>query len=216
MICKESKNVEAYVAGKLNAPDTQKLEQHLENCGQCKAYLKVLRKEESVLSDLRQFNPKLENPEVFRRAVMQQIPVDSVEENTNPMVFWIDRIVHVLVQPATRFAFITAAVLIFGIFIYQQSIIVQKMSSLEERMNTNTRIGDSKESLSKNLETFFRSSNETELEDDNSAAIRDRYQKLQLKHRYMLKILRQRYPDVYKEILKEVEGADAAPNNVDI
>ena len=80
----------------------------------------------------------------------------------------------------------------------------------------NTKLGESRESLSKNLETFFRSSDETELGDESPAAIRDRYQKLQLKHRYMLKILRQKYPDVYKEIIKEVEGAEVAPNNVDI
>ena len=216
MNCRESKKLEAYLTGKLNAPDTQKLEKHLINCEDCKAHLTTLRKEEALLSNLKQFDPELESPEAFRRAVMQKIPVSSVEKRTSTSIPWIDRLVYILVQPATRVAFITAAVLIFGIFIYQQSIIVQKMSILEERMNTNTRLGESRASLSKNLETFFRSSDETEFGDDNPAAIRDRYQKLQLKHRYMLKILRQKYPDVYKEIIKEVEGAEVAPNNFDI
>ena len=50
MNCKESKKLEAYLAGKLNAQDAQRLEDHFSNCEHCKADLKVLQKEEVLLS----------------------------------------------------------------------------------------------------------------------------------------------------------------------
>lgn len=223
MKCNQQEKIESYHKGELHGEELIAIEQHLEICADCQEYLAELKVQEQVLSKVRSFKPELAHPETFRNEILGKIQPKQrwnlahgflPIRQAGSMLF--DGLVSILVQPVTRYSFISAAVIIFGVFIYQQTIIVQKIGSLEERMESNVKIGDSKLNSRKNVEAFFKKRSGTKESDVDYNELLEDYRLLLLKHKVVLKALKEKYPETYKDILKELETAELLPENVNI
>ena len=211
MKCKQLKKVEQYHDGDLSNQEADFIKSHMEGCPDCREYLKSLHAQERVLSHMKTFQPVLENPKAFKQEVLKQIENQkrrSAREEINKIG---DTIMYILLQPVTKFSFAAAAIVIFGVFIYQQMVIVQKIGSLEKRMESNVAPTDTRISSLKYLETYFKKrpggkSEYNELLED--------YWLLQIQHKVLLKALKNKYPDVYQDIVKELEKAELLPANI--
>ena len=211
MECKQQKKVEQYHDGDLSNQEADFIKSHMEGCPDCREYLKSLHAQERVLSHMKTFQPVLENPKAFKQEVLKQIENQkrrSAREEINKIG---DTIMYILLQPVTKFSFAAAAIVIFGVFIYQQMVIVQKIGSLEKRMESNVAPADTRISSWKYLETYLKKrpggkSDYNELLED--------YRLLQIQHKVLLKALKNKYPDVYQDIVKELEKAELMPANI--
>jgi len=216
MKCKQQKKVDNYHSGELNEQDHNFIKEHLNSCTECKAYLGELKYKDKVLTRVKSFKPELPNPVAFRNEVLDNIKARKSWSIYTELTKLLDSFIFILVQPATRYSFITAAVLIFGVFIYQQTIIVQKIGSLEERLESNVRSGNTKTSSLKNLEAFFKKRSVLKIEDKEFIELLEDYSLLQIQHKVLLRVLKERYPETYQEIMKELEEAKLLPENINI
>lgn len=216
MKCKHQKKVENYHVGEISKEDLDSLREHLKTCAECKEYLGELKYNDQVLAGVKSYKPSLNNPVAFRNEILENIKPRKSRSFFDELSKMLDAFIFVLVQPATRYSFITAALLIFGVFIYQQTIIVQKIGSLEKRMEASAKSGDIKSSSLKNVEAFFKKRSGVKTEDKEFNELLDDYRTLQIHHKVLLKVLKERYPETYQDIMKELEEADLIPENINI
>ena len=216
MKCNEQGKIDSYHKGELHGEAYSLISKHLENCTVCSAYLEDLKAHEQVIQQVKNFSPELPYPQSFRNEILDKIEPKPSWNLTDGFSTLFDRIISILVQPVTRYSFITAAVIIFGVFIYQQTIIVQKMDSLEKRLESNIKSGDSKLSNRKNIETFFKKRSGTKSGDMEYNELLDDYRLLLIKHKVLLKTLQKNYPKAYKDLINELEKAELLSDNVNI
>jgi hypothetical protein len=216
MKCKHQKKVENFHVGEISKEDLSFLREHLKTCVECKEFLGELKYNDQVLAAVKSFKPTLNNPVAFRKEILDNIKPRKSRSVFNELSKMLDTLIFILVQPATRYSFITAALFIFGVFIYQQTIIVQKIGSLEKRMETAAKSGDIKSSSLKNVEAFFKKRSGVKTEDKEFNELLDDYRTLQIHHKVLLKVLKERYPEIYRDIMKELEEEDLMPENINI
>ena len=223
MKCKLQKNIEPYIRGELEGASQAKMKAHLQYCETCQMYLNELKEHEQLLAKVKRYNPTLSDPGSFRNEVIQMI--DTEPESalsrviTRPKlvaVQFIDQVVSALLLPVTRYAFISAAMVIFGVFIYQQTSIMQKVDSLEKRIETSQQSGDLERTGRRTADSLIKKLPDTLSGDMEYDELLEDYRILQLKHKVLLKALQERYPETYKDILNELENAGLKPDNLNI
>ena len=156
MNCKHQRKVENYHREEISEEDLSFINEHIETCEKCREYLGELKYKDQVLTSVKSFKPTLANPAAFRNEILDNIKPRKRRRVFDELSKMLDAFIFVLVQPATRYSLVTAALLIFGVFIYQQTIIVQKIGSLEKRMEASPKSDDPKSSSLKNVEAFFK------------------------------------------------------------
>ena len=155
------------------------------------------------------FKPELVNPGKFRNEILGKIESKQKGDLLYDVSSLLDHVIALLVHPVTRYSFISAALIIFGVFIYQQTVIVQKISSLEKRMEVKPLRG-------KSIDAFFKRRSSENTEDKEFNDLLDDYRLLMLKHRVLLKSLKEKYPEAYNEVLKDLKDADLLSENINI
>lgn len=216
MKCNQQEKIESYHKGELQGEALTFVSQHLENCSECQTHLAELEALESVLTKVKEFQPELANPGAFRNEILEKVRPKQQGSFIHGLSMLLDHLISLLVHPVTRYSFISAAVIIFGVFIYQQTIIVQKIGSLEKRMETSVKDKDSNPVNRKGVEAFFKKRSGIKTGDMEFNELLEDYRLLLLKQRVLLKALQEKYPDTYKDILKELEKAEMLPENVNI
>jgi len=217
MKCKQLKKIELFHKGGLNNGEVVIVRKHLDGgCSECTNYLNELKQYDRIVVQVKSFNPELENPGTFRNEILERIQPRKKWSIAHELNKVLDSIIYILIQPATRYSFITAALLIFGVFIYQQTIIVQKIGSLEKRIETKQDAGDLINPSRKTVEAFFKKRSEMKTEDREFNELLDDYRLLQIKQKVLLKVLKEKYPETYRDIIKELEAAELLPENINI
>ncbi|MCG8309366.1 MAG: zf-HC2 domain-containing protein [Cytophagales bacterium] len=217
MNCKQLQKIENYHEGKLQTEELNFVKKHLESCDECRRYLDELKSQALLLSRIKNFKPTLINPVAFRNEVLDQIQSKRNRYLVVRASRFVNSIIFILTQPITRYSFITAAIVIFGVFIFQQTIIVRKIESLEKRMGSNIVAKESGRPGRKNVDAFFKG--RMEVQSDSDEAFREllgNYRSLQIRYTVLLKMLKEKYPATYQEILKELEEAELLPENINI
>lgn len=205
MKCNYRKKIEKYHDRSLSEKDFAIISKHLETCTACQQYLSELKYFDHRIAQLKSLKPELVNPDGFRNEVLSRIKPRKQNLLRNEIMRVIDAVIIVLVQPATRYTFITAAIVFFGLFIYQQSSIVQKIDSLEKRLESNIQHKDSQVSNRKNIEAFLkREVVEKQQNKDFDELLQD-YSQLQIKYKVLIKLLQENYPETYEELVKEMD-----------
>ena len=154
MKCKFLGKIEKFYENKLSDHDITIINKHLETCNICGDFLKELENSDQFLTQIKLVQPELADPINFRHEVLSKIKVKPKMVIRNDIRNMIEAVIYILVQPATRFTFISAAVLFFGLFVYQQSMIVQKIGTLEKRMETNIKARNSQSFVREKLEVL--------------------------------------------------------------
>ena len=217
MKCNQHKKVESYHNGELHGIELKTFLAHLENCSSCSSDLMELEQYDQVMVQAKAYRPELSNPETFKNEILHGISVRQKPQKTHGLKRIVDGLISILVQPVTRYSFISAAVIIFGVFIYQQTIIVQKIGSLEKRMETNVR-GENAQATTtrKNVETFIKNRPGTQAGDLEYNELLQNYRLLLIEHKVLLKVLQEKYPETYEDILKQLEEANLLEENINI
>ena len=223
MHCKYHKKIEAYHHGMLKEQVSEQIRAHLQECRDCSGYLAELKTTDQIIEKVKDFSPVLQNPGTFKNEILSKIEKRKKRNVSNTVFLWIDKLIYALVHPVTRYSFISAAVIIFGVFIYQQTIIVQKIGSLEKRMETSvksddTRLNDKKSQPGRltGIEALIKKRPGSTAGDVEFNELLEDYQLLLLKHKILLRSLRKKYPETYQEIIRELEKAKLLPENVNI
>lgn len=216
MKCNRQKEIEPFLSGELHGQELTSISNHLEQCEDCQTYLEQLREHKEFIRKVKVFKPELANPGEFRNEILGKIKPRQEGNFLYEVSSLVDHIIALLVHPVTRYSFISAAVIIFGVFIYQQTIIVQKISSLEKRMETNIDPSETSQQRNKSIEAFFKRRSNEKIEDKEFNELLDDYRLLMLKQKVLLKALQEKYPDAYKDILKDLEEADLLLENINI
>lgn len=205
MKCNYRKKIEKYHDGSLGEKESAIISKHLESCQSCQQYLNELEYFNLRIAQLKSFNPELVNPGGFKNEILSKIKPRQQNVFRNEIMRVIDAVIMVLVQPATRYTFITAAIVFFGLFVYQQSNIVQKIDTLEKRLESNIQHEDSQVSSRKNIEAFLkREVVEKQQNKDFDELLQD-YSQLQIKYKVLIKVLQEKYPETYKDLVEEMD-----------
>jgi hypothetical protein len=210
MTCRYSKKVEKYHNGRLDEQGVATIENHLETCDICSGQLNELKRSDQLLSKIKSIEPQLANPFNFRNEILANLKQKNKRSYKYDLMKVFDTIIYILLQPATRYSFISAAMVFFGIFVYQQSIIVQKIDTLEQRMEFSAQGRKSKSSDQDNMEILSRYKDREEERLDDIENLLDNYQLLQIKYRFLIRTLKEKYPDTYNEIARIIEEEKSA------
>lgn len=214
MNCRYHEKIERYHDGRLKEQENVAIENHLETCHICRKYLGELEYKDQFLLKIKSVNPELADPDKFRNEILSNVKPKMKWSFKYNLMNVFDPVLFVLLQPATRYSFISAAIIFFGIFVYQQSTIVQKIDSLEQRMETS--INGRKTNISNRDHTEILSKyQEREKEGvDEIENLLDNYQLLQIKYRFLIRTLKDKYPETYDEIVRIIEEEKASLANV--
>ncbi len=211
MKCENLEKIDLYFEKKLNDQERAFIAEHLETCDACHGYLNDLKHTDRVIGQLKSFNPELANPLAFRNEVLAKInPIqESVFQSTLDRI--VEAIISILVKPATKYAFVAFAAIFFGLFVYQQSMIFQKMDDLEKRMESKAENVPTSRELS--LETFFKRKEAKMIEEKHTDNLLNEHRYLQLKYTILLKVLKDRHPDTYREFIQKIEKETQLPTD---
>lgn len=213
MKCENLEKIDLYFEKKLNDREHAFITEHLETCDDCHGYLNALKRTDQVIAQLKSFNPELINPVAFRNEVLEKI----YPKRRSIFQLTLDRIaetiISILVKPATKYAFVVTAILFFGLFVYQQSMIFQKMEALERRMESNVATENLPNSNQMNLETFFKKKEAKMTGEIQANNLLNEHRYLQLKYTILLKVLKERHPDTYREFMQKIEKETQMPTD---
>ena len=216
MKCKQLKKIENYYRGGLTDLELAFIQEHLETCDVCSGYLNELKYHDQFLSRVKNIRPELQDPVTFRNEILSNIKPVKKWSARQEFIKVIDTIIFILLHPAARYSFITAALLIFGIFIYQQTIIVQKIGSLEKRIEVNTKNHDSQSSNRMNIEAFLKKQDVEKISNQEFDDLLNNYRLLQIKYKVLIKLLKEKHPETYREFFKEEDVENNLSANTEI
>ena len=200
MKCKYLGKVEKFYENKLSDHEIIIINKHLETCSICSDFLKELEYNDQFLAQMKLVQPDLADPVNFRHEVLSKIQLKPRMVFRNDIRHMIEAIIYILVQPATRFTFISTAVLFFGLFVYQQSMLVQKIGSLEKRMETNINTRNSQSFIRGKLEVLSKYQEIKPEQTEDIKNLLNDYRLLQIQYRFLVKTLKDAYPETYNEL----------------
>lgn len=197
MKCKYSKNIEAYHDGMLHKRDQLFFDNHLKSCPDCQALLSELIQKDILITKFKNARVELPNPTAFRDDILERIAV-------TPRRAWLDfgelldNLTYLLLQPATRVAFISAAIVILGLFGYQQYHLGEKMDALTLRMENNMILSES--TRADRLEVLSKYQLKPQVTDENIDQLVRDFASLEIRYKVLVKALKSKYPDVYADL----------------
>jgi hypothetical protein len=197
MKCKYSDQLEAYHDGMLDKKQHKLLGEHIKNCAGCQERLEEVLQTDMVIAKFKMVKPELSNPLEFRNEILQQIAAMPRSRVVDFRLF-LDNIIYLLLQPATKVAFITAAVVILGLFGYQQYHLVEKMDALTLRMENSMILSES--TRADRIEILSKYQLKTQATDENIDQLVRDFASLEIRYKVLVKALKSRYPDVYADL----------------
>jgi len=216
MKCKKLKSIDLFHQGDLTHREAVSMEDHLSGCLECAQYLKELEQYDQLLTGLRGYSQELTNPSLFRDSVIRKI---ETKDKSNIALQWAgfwESLVYTMLKPAVRYSIVSVAIIIFGVFIYQQTIIVQKMESLENRIEESRNPGDTENFKKRTAESILKVRPESGSDNLQNKELLKEYRLLKLRHKLLLRMLQENYPQAYEELLKELGEVDAPPSGLNI
>lgn len=197
MKCKYSDQLEAYQDGMLDKKQHKLLGEHIKNCAGCQERLEEVLQTDMVIAKFKMVKPELSNPLEFRNEILQQIAAMPRSRVVDFRLF-LDNIIYLLLQPATKVAFITAAVVILGLFGYQQYHLVEKMDALTLRMENSMILSES--TRADRIEILSKYQLRAQSSEENIDQLVSDFAFLQIRYKVLVKALKSKYPDVYDDL----------------
>ena len=224
MKCNQQEKIEILHKGELQGEAQDSVLAHLKNCEDCQSYLLELKEqEEVVLSKVKDFRPVLTNPDDFRNEVLEMIGpknipafADRYQLIRQAVSQLLDAAVAILVQPVVRYSFISSAVVIFGVFLYQQTIIVQKIGTIEQRMENSQNERILERTGKKAADAILKRRPQVGEQDRDYYELLEDYRVLMFRHKVLIKALQEKYPETYRDILKDLDEAGVLSGNMNI
>jgi len=128
-----------YREGELTNHQQQKLHRHLQKCEGCELLVQKVLKIESQVGTIRKSKPALSNPEGMTHNIMRAtLPIsqrDFKRRNWDRFICW-DAFMSIKIQGATA---VVAMLLLLG-FIGQEAWIMNRVSQLEQRISTDSKV----------------------------------------------------------------------------
>lgn len=120
-------------SGELSSRQAARLERHLHHCEACAGEKLKIQQANQLLAIARDTTPQPENPQVSIDKIMDSID-HRFERSTGKNQRWLDW----LGLPQLRFALVTVVLVTMGVFVYQGTMILHRISMLEQRMSAQT------------------------------------------------------------------------------
>lgn len=124
-----------YRSGELSRREAKKLERHLNRCEGCAREKLQVEKTERLMEKARSAMPLLPNPQELTDRIMQTLQYEQpgdlgVVKDVKYKYRWLDWF-HF---PKVRFALAGIVLVVLGIFIFQSTMVLHRVSSLEQKM----------------------------------------------------------------------------------
>jgi hypothetical protein len=124
-----------YRSGELSHREAKKLERHLDRCEECAREKLKIEKTEQLIEKARSTMPLLPNPQELTDRIMQTLQYEQpggsgVIKGVKYNYRWLDWFYF----PRVRFAMVGIVLVVLGIFIFQSTMILHRVSSLEQKM----------------------------------------------------------------------------------
>jgi hypothetical protein len=199
MKCKYSVSIEAYQDGMLDGKQQNLVKDHIKICEDCQARLDELTEADMVIARFKSVKPELQKPGEFRNEVLQRIA--AMPQSRSTVVDFkivMDNLLLFLLQPTTKVAFISAAIVIIGLFGYQQYHLVEKMDALTLRMENTMILSES--TSADRIEILSKYQLRAQSSEENIDQLVSDFASLQLRYKVLVKALKSKYPDVYDDL----------------
>ncbi|NIM11534.1 MAG: hypothetical protein GTO45_05520 [Candidatus Aminicenantes bacterium] len=123
-----------YRSGELSRREIKKLERHLDRCEECAREKLQIEKTERLMAKARSTTPLPPNPQELTERIMQTLQYEQLEglgiKGVKYKYRWLDWFYF----PKVRFAMVGIVLVVLGIFILQSTMILHRVSSLEQKM----------------------------------------------------------------------------------
>jgi hypothetical protein len=191
----------------LNKEETILLRNHLENCKNCSAELKRNEELSDITIKLRSYVPQDHEKKENIHSILSEVKSSKKPHSRNSENF---RLFRIIVN--------TAAVFLIGLFIFQQIEINRSLEQLNRKVESQNK-NESGDDLYKGIKVGNWISNSSALknyelsEDEVSELVRN-YRLMQREQSIILQYLKENYPDVYNELLKNHLENTNPPHNL--
>jgi len=129
-----------YKEGELDAREQRNLFDHLEQCRHCRSELEQIRHLKEAMGALQSHPPKLSRPERLTNRIMRQVQGNQLTDTPLNRIGRFEQFIDWLGIPRVRLALISAAVGIILLFAFQEMMILSRLSSLERKIESTTRL----------------------------------------------------------------------------
>ncbi len=197
MKCRFFDKIEDFHEGNLNKKEQIEIREHLRSCTDCQEQLDRILIKSEMIAQLKSVKPGLENPPKFKNEILAMIDHNAPSREN---IGILDLIRNLLLQPATRFAIVSAAVVIVGLFIYQHSILVKKMDELSNRLETKMEISERNQNINERFELLSKYRGNKLRNQDDIEELLDEFHQLQFRYEILVKSLKDQYPEVYEDL----------------
>jgi ribosomal silencing factor RsfS len=123
-----------YRSGELSRRQAKKLERHLNCCEGCAREKRQIEKTERLMAKARSTTPLLPNPQQLTEVIMQALQYEKSAELVKKGVKYESRWFDWFYMTRVRFALVSIVLVVLGIFIFQSTMILHRVSSLEQKM----------------------------------------------------------------------------------
>ncbi|HPG40087.1 MAG TPA: zf-HC2 domain-containing protein [bacterium] len=207
--------------GELAEREQIKLQQHLTECPECAAIAAQLGILQNHIADLAAPEITLTEPAALTANIMNSVSL--MKRMTNYRTEGVlTRVLQVLFNPRFRLSLASALVLVAGLFIFQESVFMIRISALEKKMQYSANAMTSTASVNRlaamhnalqKLETtaaFTNMEQESLAQDlkllgtdqDLLALLMENNENLKIQNELLLKLLQQKNPDFYNTLIK--------------
>ncbi len=225
------KQLYLYRAGELSERERDRLNRHLASCPDCAKVGKELANMDRKIDQIRGERPVPDNPAVLTGNIMFVLTSYKKFKSCRENAIY-DNIIKLVFAPQVRFAMLTVIVFFVGLFFIQESLLMGRIARLEKKISQNTAAGrytytsgmgitqysvfkDKLLSLEKSglfaPGSFFPVKNiENDIATDEKllTALLENYKSVKIQNELLLRLLKNKNPDLYHMILKE--GLDQA------
>lgn len=208
MKCKKSDHIEAYHDGMLDGKQQKLMKDHIKICEDCQASFEELTQADMVIAKFKMVKMELPNAREFRNEILQKIAVNQRSKVMDFNLF-LDNLLLFLLKPATKVAFITAAIVILGIFGYQQYHLVEKMDALTLRLENNMIMSEN--SRADRIEILSKYQLKAQANDENIDQLVRDFVSLDVRYKVLVKALKSKYPDVYDDLSQIIDENATTP-----
>lgn len=188
-----------YREGELDDPEQQRLSEHLRECSLCRLELEQIHQMGESVCDLRMDLPEMTDPDRLQERIVREIRKKSRPPGLTSTQNWLDKILDWLSLSRVRFAMISVAVVIVAVFAIQEMMILSRINSLEQKIDSGSR-NETMIAAPGAREMLRQLSDAGDanmgLPEDQLADLLQRYFRLQEENSILRELLEDRYPDI--------------------
>ncbi len=192
-----------YLQDELNLEETNLLDKHLKDCSECQQLKQEIEQSSLIINNLSAVDPIFEYPKILTNQILENIETRS---KFNISTYFL-KIIDLFFSPKVRYALGTIAFLLVLTFVFQQSVIMYRLSNLEQKI-TETSVNNYQLQTNKQNNSFrvsLQNRETIEIDKKDLEILLESYKELNDRHDALIRLIEKKYPELANDMPNKYE-----------